>query len=45
MGALELARYQQQRRFHIQMMLFGERTRFWRHAVAARITSQPKLTA
>jgi len=28
--ALEPARYQQQQRSHIQMMLFGERTRFWR---------------
>jgi len=45
MSALEPARYQQQRRFHIQMMLFGERTRFWRHAVPTCVTAQPELTA
>jgi hypothetical protein len=44
MGALELARYQQQWRFHIQMMLGGERTRLWRHAVPTDVTAQPKLT-
>ena len=26
------------------MMLFGERARFWRDAMSARITAQPELT-
>ena len=44
MGALEPMRDRKQRRFHIQMMLFGERARFWRDAMSARITAQPELT-
>ena len=39
MRALEPPRDEEQRRLHVEMMLFGKRTRFRRHAVPARITA------
>jgi len=45
MRALEPPRNRQQRRLHIQMMQVSEFTWFWRDAVPARITAQPKAIA